>query len=67
MSKSTIIDSGVSYIGGSGLAVGAAQVETVHWLMGYVQNTAIVLGCALVFIKFIHDVLKLWWAWKERK
>ena len=65
--KSTIIDSGASYIGGSVLAIGAAQTEPVSTIMIYVQHTAIVLGCALVFVKLVHDGLKLWWAWKDRE
>ena len=67
MSKHGILDSGISYIGGGGLAAGGAFVEPVCEIMVYIQNTAIILGCALVFVKLIHDGLKLYWAWKDRK
>ena len=67
MPKHGIIDSGISYVGGGGMAVVAKQVETTLTIVEIAQNTAIFFGCALVIVRFIYDAVRTYRYLMEKK
>lgn len=60
--RQEIIESAKSYAVGGGTLTFASLVD----IASVAQQLAIILGCAVVAIRLIHDSLKLWRAWRKK-
>lgn len=56
------VQSAVSYVVGGGFSIGALIAD----MASYAQALAIIFGCAVVFIRAIHDAIRLYRLWKNK-
>lgn len=59
---SETVQSVVSYGLGGGVSIAAILADVAN----YAQAIGIILGCLVIFIRFIHDGIRLYRLWKNK-